>query len=109
VTSGLAFAPFASMPTYCATKAALHSFTLSLRHQLAGKVGVIEIVPPAVNTDLGGKGLHDFGAPLDAWADDAFAHLQRGTPEFGYQSSETRRLASRAELDAAFATMNARG
>ncbi|MDB4928299.1 MAG: short-chain dehydrogenase [Myxococcaceae bacterium] len=109
VTSGLAFAPFASMPTYCATKAALHSFTLSLRHQLAGKVGVIEIVPPAVNTDLGGKGLHDFGVPLDAWADDAFAHLQRGTPEFGYQSSEARRLASRAELDAAFAAMNARG
>src|SRR5919201_883744 len=47
VTSGLSFAPLATVPVYCATKAALHSFTLSLRRQLAGtSVQVIEVIPP---------------------------------------------------------------
>ena len=53
VSSGLAFVPFAMVPTYCATKAAIHSYTLSLRRQLADTaVQVIEIVPPAVATNL---------------------------------------------------------
>ncbi len=61
ITSGLSFVPKANVPVYCATKAALHSFTLSLRHQLsATPIEVIEIIPPAVDTDLGGKGLHTF-------------------------------------------------
>ena len=51
VSSGLAFAPMAMMPVYCATKAAIHSFTLSLRHALGKQnVDVIEVIPPAVNT-----------------------------------------------------------
>lgn len=54
VSSGLAFAPLAFLPVYCATKAAVHSFTMSLRHQLVAKgVEVIEIIPPAVDTELG--------------------------------------------------------
>jgi len=49
VTSGLSFAPFVAAPVYSATKAALHSFTLSLRHQLADTgVRVVEVIPPAV-------------------------------------------------------------
>ncbi len=60
VTSGLAFVPLVAGPVYSATKAALHQYTLSLRWSLEGThVRVVEIVPPAVKTNLGGS--HDFG------------------------------------------------
>ena len=53
VSSGLAFVPLAMTPTYCATKAALHSYTQSLRYQLKGsKTEILELVPPYVQTDL---------------------------------------------------------
>jgi uncharacterized oxidoreductase len=53
VTSGLAFVPLPVSPIYCATKAALHSFTLSLRVQLkATKIKVFELAPPATATEL---------------------------------------------------------
>jgi len=59
VSSGLAFVPMARMPVYCASKAFIHSFTLSLRHILkAVNIEVIEIITPALNTDLGGVGKH---------------------------------------------------
>ena len=76
VTSRLAFSPLSFMPMYCATKAALHSLTLSLRHQLRDtSVTVIEIIPPKVQTDLGGIGLHDDGVPLEEFADHAWSQL----------------------------------
>lgn len=54
ISSGLAFVPIAFMPVYCATKAAMHSMTLSLRYQLRNlPIKVFEIVPPSVNTELG--------------------------------------------------------
>lgn len=53
ITSGLAFVPIAAMPIYCATKAALHSFTISLRHQLRNTtVRVFEAAPPTTDTEL---------------------------------------------------------
>ena len=53
VSSGLAFVPLAATPTYCATKAAIHSYSLSLRHQLQGSsTEVIELAPPYVQTEL---------------------------------------------------------
>jgi uncharacterized oxidoreductase len=108
VTSGLAFTPIAWMPTYCATKAAMHSFSQSLRHQLAAtSIRVFEVVPPAVDTDLGGKGLHTFGVPLEPYADDVMEKLALDVPEFGYQFSDAVRQGSRAENDERTAAMNA--
>ncbi len=107
VSSGLAFAPMAAAPIYSATKAALHSFTLSLRQQLASTgVRVLEIVPPAVNTDLGGAGLHTWAVPVDEFADSIMARLAAGEEEVGFGTSESIRQASRAELDARFKQMN---
>lgn len=53
VTSGLAIAPRAGSPVYCATKAGLRSYTLALRAQLAGEpIRVIEALPPVVDTQM---------------------------------------------------------
>jgi len=58
ITSGLGYTPIAEYPVYCATKAALHSFSMTLRHQLKDtSVKVFEIIPPIVNTDLKGEGV----------------------------------------------------
>jgi uncharacterized oxidoreductase len=107
VTSGLSFSPLANVPVYCATKAALHSFTLSLRHQLKDtSVQVIELIPPAVDTDLGGPGLHTFGVNVQGFADDVMAKIQAGSVEAAHGFSEQASRASRAELDAIFQRMN---
>ncbi len=56
VTSGLAFMPLALTPTYCATKAAMHSWSVSLRYQLRHtSVEVLELAPPYVQTELMGE------------------------------------------------------
>ncbi len=70
VSSGLAFVPLAVTPTYGATKAALHSYAISLRHQLKGtSTEVIEIIPPYVQTHLQGEHQANDPAamPLDAF------------------------------------------
>ncbi len=86
VPSGLAFAPLAFMPVYCATKAAIHSLSLSLRHQLKNtSVKVFEVIPPSVDTELGhhnredktqshgGKPVAEFvTAAIDAIANDVY-------------------------------------
>jgi uncharacterized oxidoreductase len=99
VSSGLALSPGAWVPVYSSTKAAVHSFTASMRHQLADtSIEVIEVFPPAVNTDLGGVGLHTFGAPLDDFADGIFKGLYNGEEEIGFGDSEKRLHASQDEL-----------
>ena len=82
VTSALAVCPIAAMPVYCATKAALHSFTMSLRHQLAATaVRVIELVPPMVDTALGGVAGGAGAMTAREFAMEALAGLERGETE----------------------------
>jgi len=110
VTSGLSFVPLARAPVYSATKAALHSFTRSLRHQLADtSIRVIEIIPPAVNTDLGGPGLHTFGVNLDEFADAVMPRIAAGELEVAYGFAEQSSRASRNELEGMFTRMNQPG
>jgi len=76
VSSGLAFVPLVMTPTYNATKAATHSYTQSLRHQLTGKLQVVELVPPAVQTGLLNGTPDPSWMPLDEYADEAVQLLE---------------------------------
>ena len=82
VSSGLAFVPMARTATYNATKAAIHSYSQSMRHQLAGQVEVIELAPPAVQTELTpGQSTRARYLPLETYIDQAMALLeQQPTP-----------------------------
>ena len=87
ISSGLAFVPIAFMPVYCATKAAIHSFTLSLRHQLKDSgVKVYEIIPPSVDTELGHERRADKtqthgGIPVAEFLAEAMEGLKTDEPE----------------------------
>ena len=101
VSSGLAFAPMARAPVYCATKAAIHSFTQSLRRQVApDAIEVIEIIPPAVNTDLGGVGLHAKDTPVAEFIAAVREQLIAGKLEITHGFSDKTSQGSRQELDA---------
>ncbi|WP_108249432.1 SDR family oxidoreductase [Planctomonas deserti] len=77
VSSGLAHTPLAATPTYNGTKAFIHQFTESIRLQLAGTtVQVVELVPPAVRTELlPGHSENEHALPLDAFADEVMTLL----------------------------------
>ena len=107
VSSGLAFTQFAKVPVYCATKAFLHSFTMSLRYQLKDKgVEVIEIIPPALNTDLGGKGLHDGQPPVSNFIESIFQQLQEGKTELTFGSSKKMANGNPTEIKEIFKSLN---
>jgi len=100
ITSGLAIQPGVWVPIYSATKAAMHSFTITLRQQLENTgVEVIEVLPPAVNTDLGGAGLHTFGAPLNDFIASIFNGLKNNKIEIGYGGTEERLTAPKEQLE----------
>jgi uncharacterized oxidoreductase len=69
VSSGLAFVPLASASAYSASKAAIHSWSQSMRHELRGTaIAVVEIVPPLVATELTpGQSNNPHAMPLDAF------------------------------------------
>jgi uncharacterized oxidoreductase len=107
VTSGLAFIPMAKAPVYCATKAFMRSFTLSLRRQLKdANVEVIEIIPPALNTDLGGKGIHDAYPPVSEFIEAIFEQLKEGKLELTFGMSEGRLKANNDTIVTGFNMMN---
>jgi uncharacterized oxidoreductase len=105
VSSGTAFTGAAFGPVYAASKAGIHSYTISLRYSLA-KTGiqVIELIPPAVHTNLGGG--HSLGENLDEFTDCVFKRISDGEPEVGFKFSETARLATREQTQTMFNTMN---
>jgi uncharacterized oxidoreductase len=79
VSSGLAFVPLAATPTYSATKAAIHSYSLSLRHQLKDTdVEVIEIAPPGVQTELmPGHATNPQMMPLEDYIAETMANFEK--------------------------------
>lgn len=104
VTSGLAFVPLASTPTYSATKAALHSYTQSLRHQLRGtSVEVLEWAPPAVQTDLmPGHAQNPHAMPLADFITESLA-LLANPPASGELLVERVKFLRHAEATGSFA------
>jgi uncharacterized oxidoreductase len=111
VTSGLAFVPFPKAPTYSATKAALHSYTQALRVQLKGKVEVIELAPPGVQTDLTpGQATRPGYQPLEEFADEIVELLKANpdAPEILVERVKPLRFAEReGQHDAALARLAA--
>lgn len=112
VSSGLAFIPIASMPVYCATKAAIHSFTMSLRHQLKNtSTKVFEVVPPMVDTELD-KGLvteedgGDRGIPPAEVAKTVISSLEKDEYEIVVGEAEGLVAGSRANPEEVFKNLN---
>lgn len=112
VSSGLAFIPMAFMPVYCATKAGLHSFSLSLRHQLRDtSVKVFELLPPMTDTELDGgpregQEREDRGAPPAEVAEATFAALAKDELEIAVGQAQFLRAGSRNDPDKTFQMIN---
>lgn len=111
VSSGLAFIPLAATPTYSATKAAIHSYSQSLRHQLRGtQVQVIEIAPPYVQTEL--MGAHQktdpHAMPLGEFISEVMELLrtQPEAEEILVNRVKPLRFAEREDYKATFARLN---
>ena len=114
VSSGLAFVPLALTPTYCATKAAIHSYTQSLRYQLRGtKVEVLELIPPYVQTELLGPGqMTDPNAmPLKDFVTETMLILKRSPEATEISVDRVKQLRSAAaggDYEAFFKSFNER-
>ncbi len=110
VSSGLAFLPLALTPTYCATKAAIHSYTLSLRYQLRDtQIEVLELIPPYVATHLMGGASDPRAMPLDKFIAEVMAILkqQPTPPEICVENVKPLRFAAESgKFDAIFNGLN---
>lgn len=125
VTSGIAFIPSVKAPIYSTTKAALHTFSIVLRHQLKDTgIKVFEVIPPLIlDTELnpegrakareaaGGVPDHIRYARMNCpsaavFADAVLAKLQADVFEIGYGTSEASLTASKEELERIFKAMN---
>jgi uncharacterized oxidoreductase len=112
VSSGLGFVPIAIMPVYCATKAAVHSFTQSLRHQLRDtSVKVFEVIPPTVDTELdkgarAQRGQEDRGIPPVEVAKATMKALESNQYEVPVGMAENLRTGARTNPEQLFQNMN---
>ena len=110
VSSGLGFVPMAVFPIYSATKAAMHSFSVSLRHQLRDtNVRVFEAVPPTVHdTGLKGKELEksDWSVSSKEMAQAIVKGMEEDRYEIGAGPSIKWMAAPRAEQDEIFRNIN---
>lgn len=112
-SSALAFLPRADFPTYCASKAFLHSWLTSLRHQLRKvPVEVLELSPPYVQTTLTGEGQASDprAMPLDDYIAEVLTMVEQGDHPRGellLERDKSRRWAERdGTWDAIFCAMN---
>ncbi|MGO9308075.1 MAG: SDR family oxidoreductase [Spirochaetia bacterium] len=113
VSSGLGFVPMVATPVYCATKAAMHSFSMTLRVQLAPLgIKVLEVIPPGVESELNPQGRA--GRPrgtlglvdVHEYAASVVKGLRDDVVEIGYGYTQDMMKASRADLDKRFQMMN---
>jgi uncharacterized oxidoreductase len=111
VSSGLAFVPLALTPTYCATKAAIHAYTQSLRYQLRQtKVEVLELIPPYVATNLMNGADDPHAMPLDKFLAETVEILktQPTPPEICVENVKPLRFAAEHnQFDGCFNGLNA--
>jgi uncharacterized oxidoreductase len=111
VSSGLAFVPMAPTPTYCATKAAIHSYTQSLRYQLRkSSTEVLELIPPYVATDLMDGASDPRAMPLDKFIVEVMDILKTQPTAAEICVEEVKRLRFAAEsgrYDGVFQGLNA--
>ena len=111
VSSGLAFLPLALTPTYCATKAAIHSYTLSLRYQLRStSIEVLELIPPYVATNLMSGADDPRAMPLDQFIAEVMEILkqQPTPPEICVENVKRLRFAAESgKFDQIFNGLNA--
>ncbi len=108
ITSGLAFAPISSVALYCATKSALHSISLSMRHQLKNaNIKIFEIAPPSVDTELGKERRSDpnsthGGIHVDEFLKEAMEAIRENVYEYAVGMAEN----MRQKREALFPVMN---
>lgn len=112
ISSGLGFIPLAIVPVYCATKAAIHSFSLSLRHQLKDtSVKVFEVIPPTVDTDLdkgarAQRGQKDRGIPPAEVAKATIDGLEKDEYEIAVGMAQNLRMSARNNPEQMFQNIN---
>lgn len=114
ISSGLAFIPIAIMPVYCATRAALHSFSLSLRYQLRDtSIKVFEIIPPTTDTELDRgtrhrRGQTDRGIKPEIVAEATIEAIDKDDFEVAVGQAQFLRTSSRNEPERVFQMINER-
>jgi uncharacterized oxidoreductase len=110
VSSGLGFVPIAMFPVYSATKAAMHSFSMSLRHQLRDtSVKLFEVIPPGVyDTDLKGEPMekNDWSISSTEMADAVLTGLEKDEHEITAGASKNLVSLSKSDVDQTFKRMN---